>query len=183
MEFEKRFATEEACHEYLYQFRWPNGYQCPQCTHQKAWFTERKLYHCAKCGYETSITEGTIFQDTSKPLSVWFRAMWYITNQKHGISALGLQRALGLGSYRTAWTWLHKLRCAMVRPGRDQLSGSIEVDRNLFWRPKTRKARPWGYRKNLGTCCWLRKRGNASDEYVLNESQMPLEVSLCSGLF
>jgi transposase-like protein len=139
MEFEKRFATEEACHEYLYQFRWPSGYQCPQCTHQKAWFTERKLYHCAKCGYETSITAGTIFQDTSKPLSVWFRAMWYITNQKHGISALGLQRALGLGSYRTAWTWLHKLRCAMVRPGRDQLSGSIEVDETYFGGPKPGK--------------------------------------------
>jgi transposase-like protein len=128
MEFEKRFDSEEACHQYLFQFRWPKGFQCHHCNHQKAWFTERKLYHCAKCGYETSITAGTIFQDTSKPLPVWFRAMWHVTNQKQGISALSLQRALGLGSYRTAWTWLHKLRCAMVRPGRDQLSGSVEVD-------------------------------------------------------
>jgi transposase-like protein/ribosomal protein L37AE/L43A len=139
MEFEKRFTSEEACHQYLFQFRWPNGFQCPHCNHQKAWFTKRKLYHCTKCGYETSITAGTIFQDTSKPLSVWFRAMWHITNQKHGISALGLQRALGLGSYRTAWTWLHKLRCAMVRPGRDQLSGAVEVDETYVGGRKTGK--------------------------------------------
>jgi transposase-like protein len=71
---------------------------------------------------------GTIFQDTKKPLQMWFRAMWYVTNQKHGVSALGLQRALGIGSYRTAWTLLHKLRYAMVRPGRDRLSGTVEVD-------------------------------------------------------
>jgi len=74
------------------------------------------------------VTAGTIFQDTSKPLRVWFRALWHVTNEKSGVSALGLQRALGLGSYRTAWTWLHKLRRAMVRPGRDRLSGAVEVD-------------------------------------------------------
>lgn len=128
MEFEQQFASEEACHDYLFQVRWPNGFKCSHCNHEKAWRTKRKLYHCAKCGHETSITAGTIFQDTSKSLTIWFRALWHVTNQKHGISALGLQRALGLGSYRTAWTWLHKLRCAMVRPNRDRLSGSIEVD-------------------------------------------------------
>lgn len=123
----------------MFQFRWPNGYRCPRCNHEKAWFTKRKLYHCAKCGYETSITAGTIFQDTGKPLPVWFRAIWQVTNQKHGISALGLQRALGLGSYRTAWTWLHKLRHAMVRPDRDQLSGSIEVDETYIGGSKSGK--------------------------------------------
>jgi transposase-like protein len=74
------------------------------------------------------MTAGTIFQDTHKPLGLWFRAIWFVTNQKTGASALGLQRLLGLGSYLTAWTWLHKLRRAMVRPGRDRLSGRIEVD-------------------------------------------------------
>jgi transposase-like protein len=77
---------------------------------------------------QTSLTAGTIFQDTRKPLRMWFMAMWYVTNQKNGVSALGLQRVLGLGSYETAWTWLHKLRRAMVRPGRDALSGIVEVD-------------------------------------------------------
>ena len=80
------------------------------------------------CRFQVSVTAGTIFQDTRKPLTLWFRAMWGVTSQKLGMSALGLKRELGLGSYRTAWTWLHKLRRAMVRPGRDRLSGTVEVD-------------------------------------------------------
>lgn len=88
----------------------------------------RDLYLCASCRFQVSVTAGTIFQDTRKPLTLWFRAIWYATSLKPGVSALGLQRVLGLGSYRTAWTWLHKLRHAMVRPGRDRLSGTVEVD-------------------------------------------------------
>lgn len=79
-----------------------------------------------------SITAGTIFQDSHLPLTVWFRAMWQVTSQKTGISALGLQRVLGLGSYKTAWAMLHKLRRAMVRPGRDRLHGVVEVD-EAYW--------------------------------------------------
>lgn len=83
---------------------------------------------CAGCGCQTSVTAGTIFQDTRTPLPIWFRAMWWLTTQKNGASALGLQRVLGLRSYETAWAWLHKFRRAMVRPGRDLLTGRIEVD-------------------------------------------------------
>lgn len=97
MEFEKRFASEEACHQYLFQFRWPEGFQCPQCSHKKAWFTKRKLYHCAKCGYETSITAGTIFQDTSKPLSVWFRAMCIHNQSKTRYQCSGFAKSFGIG--------------------------------------------------------------------------------------
>ncbi len=86
------------------------------------------LLQCANCDYQTSVTAGTIFQNTRKPLMLWFRAMWWVTSQKNGASALGLQRVLGLGSYKTAWIWLHKLRRAMVRRGRDRLSGVVEVD-------------------------------------------------------
>lgn len=128
LEFEDWFATESACREYLRELRWPDGFRCPRCQHEAAWETRRGLYRCARCDLQTSVTAGTIFQDTSKPLRVWFRALWHVTNEKSGVSALGLQRALGLGSYRTAWTWLHKLRRAMVRPGRDRLSGTVEVD-------------------------------------------------------
>lgn len=127
-EFEKRFASEEACRQYLYQLRWPQGFQCPRCGSDEAWSTKRGLNRCKECDFQISVTAGTIFQDTRKPLLQWFRAMWYVTNQKHGVSALGLQRFLGLGSYHTAWTWLHKLRRAMVRPGRDRLHGLVEVD-------------------------------------------------------
>lgn len=128
VEFEQRFGTEEACLEYLYKLRWPQGFRCPRCGHHGAWSTSRDLYRCLRCDFQTSITAGTIFQGTRKPLRLWFRAIWHVTNQKYGANALGLQRVLGLGSYHTAWTWLHKLRRAMVRPGRDRLSGTVEVD-------------------------------------------------------
>lgn len=128
MEFEKRFNSENACREYLYQTRWVDGFKCPKCNHSEIWLLNGNLYKCKHCGFKSSITAGTIFQDTRKPLRLWFKAMWYITNQKHGISALGLQRALGMGSYHTAWEWLYRLRHAMVRPNRDRISGIIEVD-------------------------------------------------------
>ena len=85
-------------------------------------------FRCRSCERETSLTAGTIFANTRKPLRMWFLAMWFVTSQKNGVSALGLQRVLGLGSYETAWTWLHKLRRAMVRPSRDSLTGVVEVD-------------------------------------------------------
>jgi transposase-like protein/ribosomal protein L37AE/L43A len=128
MEFEKRFNTEQKCRQYLFKMKWPDGFKCPSCAHNQVWGVRRNVYQCRSCGYETSVTSGTIFHDTHKPLQMWLRAMWYVTNQKHGISALGLQRALGQGSYHTAWEWLHRLRHAMVRPDRDRLSGTIEVD-------------------------------------------------------
>lgn len=128
-EFDRWFADEEACRSYLYRLRWPNGYQCFRCKSQEPpWITSRGYLHCQACGGEVSITSGTVFERTRKPLRVWFQAMWLVTSQKHGANALGLQRVLGLGSYQTAWTWLHKLRRAMVRPNREQLHGSIEVD-------------------------------------------------------
>ena len=128
LEFEQRFATDEACRAYLFQMRWPGGFCCPRCGHDVAWRTQRGLYRCGHCDLQVSVTAGTVFQDTKKPLRLWFRAMWYVTSQKQGMSALGLKKVLGLGSYETAWTWLHKLRRAMVRPGRDRLSGTVEVD-------------------------------------------------------
>jgi transposase-like protein len=127
-EFEEKFASEQACIDYLFRMRWPEGFRCPRCGYERFWAMRRGLYRCTACDLQTSITAGTIFQDTRKPLKLWFQAMWHITNQKPGVSALGLQRVLGLGSYRTSWTWLHKLRCAMVRPGRDSLGGAVEVD-------------------------------------------------------
>lgn len=128
-EFERRFAREDSCRQYLADLRWPDGFRCPRCRRQKAWpARDGRLWHCAACGHQTSVTAGTIFQDTRTPLTTWFRAMWWVTNQKTGVSALGLQRALGLRSYKTAWAWLHKLRRAMVRPGRDRLTGYVEVD-------------------------------------------------------
>src|ERR1022692_5017773 len=127
-EFEAWFATEQACRNYVFRLRWPEGRRCPRCGGDQYGPVRSILLECRKCGHQTSVTAGTIFQDTRKPLVDWFRAMYWVTTQKNGASAVGLQTVLGLGSYKTAWTWLHKLRRAMVRPGRDRLSGRVEVD-------------------------------------------------------
>ncbi len=128
-EFDRFFENEAVCREYLVALRWPAGYQCPRCASLNSpWITQRGYLHCRDCGKEISVTAGTIFERTQIPLKTWFLAIWFVTSQKHGASALGLQRVLGFGSYQTAWTWLHKLRRAMVRSGRDRLSGRIEVD-------------------------------------------------------
>src|ERR1022692_1105602 len=127
-ELESRFSREQACREYLFRLRWPEGFRYSRCDDAKAWPLRSGLWQGSRCGYQISVTAGTIFQDTRTPLTVWFRAMWWVTSQKNGVSALGLQRVLGLGGYLTAWSWLHKLRRAMVRPGRERLSGEVEVD-------------------------------------------------------
>lgn len=128
LEFERQLGTEDLCRSFLVKLRWPDGFRCPRCSSPDAWTTERNLMHCRRCGRQTSVTAGTIFHRTRKPLRMWFQVMWWVTGLKNGASAVGLQRVLGLGSYQTAWTWLHKLRRAMVRPGREHLSGEVEVD-------------------------------------------------------
>ena len=132
LELERRFATEEACRQYLFALRWPQGWSCPRCGGRRGWALGRALWRCQECRYESSVSAGTIFQDSHLPLTVWFRAVWQVTSQKSGVSALGLQRALGLGSYKTAWSMLQKLRRAMVRPGRERLRGVVEVD-ETYW--------------------------------------------------
>ncbi len=132
MDFADIFPTEEACLEYLSLMRWPEGYACLRCGSKACSKIHSGYYRCLECRYRGSVIFGTLFQDTKKPLRLWFQAMWYVVNQKHGVSALGLQRALGLGSYHTAWEWLHKLRRAMVRPGRDRLSGVVEMDETFI---------------------------------------------------
>lgn len=132
-EFEQRFSTEAACGDYLMTLRWPEGFRCPACGGSRVWKIGRgDLMECAGCHRQSSLTAGTVLEGTRRPLTVWFRAMWWVTTQKPGISALGLQHALGLGSYQTAWAWLHKLRRAMVRPGRERLTGRIEVDESYI---------------------------------------------------
>ncbi len=128
LELEDRFGTEAACREYLMGLRWPQGFVCPRCGSQGGWPATRGRVVCCSCRHQASVTAGTIFQDTHKPLRLWFRAIWQVTSQKNGASAANVQQVLGLGSYWTAWTWLHKLRRAMVRPGRENLQGRVEVD-------------------------------------------------------
>jgi len=136
-EMDERFRSDACCREYIQRLRWPKGFICPECgMGGEPWMMSRGRLRCRTCEWDTSLTAGTVFQDTRKPLRMWFLAMWFITSQKNGVSALGLQRELGLGSYETAWTWLRKLRRAMVRPGRDLLSGAVEVDETYVGGPE-----------------------------------------------
>ena len=125
------FPEDDACVAYLARLRWPEGFCCPGCGCREAWETASGLWLCRSCRRKTSVTAGTILHRSRLPLTDWFAAVWFVTAEKNGVSALGLQRVLGLGSYRTAWTWMHKLRRAMVRPDRDRLGGpgcTVELD-------------------------------------------------------
>lgn len=129
VQFQDWFACEDACVAYLEKLRWPGGFCCPACgvMDAPARASRRRLV-CRSCAHQCSVTAGTIFDKTRTPLRVWFAAAWQITSQKHGVSALGLQRVLGLSSYQTVWAMLHRFRRAMVRPQRDKLGGTVEVD-------------------------------------------------------
>lgn len=140
-EFLFQFKTEDDCWNYLFQMRWPDGFNCPKCKGNKYWVTEKKLIHCISCEHQISITAGTIFHGTRKPLLLWFHIIWWVVAQKTGASAYNLKDFMGFGSYETAWAWLHKLRRAMVRPNRDNLSGEIEVDETYIGGKETGKGK------------------------------------------
>lgn len=136
LEFENEFQTEEQCRDYLMKLRYPGGqYICPKCGSDESWKVTGTVFECKNCHHQSTVIAGTLFQDSRKPLSLWFKAIWYITSQKNGASALGLQKLLGLGSYRTAWTWLHKLRRAMIHPGEEFLIGVVEVGTTFISAP------------------------------------------------
>ena len=128
LEFEKMFSTEEHCIDYLIEIRFPEGFKCEKCDHTSYWMNCRNLLVCKKCRNDLSITSGTIFHKSKLSLPVLFRVLWWIIAQKNGVSAKGVQRILGIGSYKTAWVWLQKFRRLMVVPSRDKLSGEIEID-------------------------------------------------------
>jgi transposase-like protein len=127
-EFQRVFRRESACRRFLLGCRWPGGFQCSSCECRRHWINNRLVLVCAGCRREYSLTAGTVLHKSRKPLTLWFQAMWWVVTQKTGGSAKGLQRLMGFGSYQTAWAWLHKLRRAMVRSGREKLSGTVEVD-------------------------------------------------------
>ena len=131
-EFEARFATEEDCRAYWMEARWGGKPACARCNSTRVW-TERDgfLFECADCGHQTSLTSGTLLEKTRKPLKMWFRAVFEISTRRTGISAKDLQRIMGFGSYKTAWSWLHKLRAAMVRPDREPLGPFVQMDEAL----------------------------------------------------
>jgi transposase-like protein len=130
------FPTDAACLDYLDWLRWPDAFRCPLCGGTTAWKLRDGRWSCGRCGRRVSATAGTIFHGTRTPLTVWFAAAWLLVSQKNGMSALGLKRALGIGSEQTAWAMLHRYRSAMVRPGRERLTGIVEVDETVLGGPE-----------------------------------------------
>lgn len=128
VEFDRRFREEQACREYLFNLRWPEGFICAGCGHSFYWETSRGLYVCRDCEYQQSVTAGLIFHGTRKPLTAWFKALWWFSTCKSGVSAVALKELLGFGSYQTAWCWLQKLRTCTIFPNRTALTGKVEVD-------------------------------------------------------
>jgi len=141
IEFQNSFGTEEACQRHLFCIRWPRGYHCPRCNHDQAYFhRSRHLYQCKSCGYQSSLTAGTIFHKTRTPLRKWFWMIFLMSRQKSGISMLSLQRMLEIKNYRTAWVMGHKIRKAMAdRDGHYKLAGLVEIDDAYFGAPKSGK--------------------------------------------
>lgn len=122
------FDEEWKCLDYLDWLRWPNGFQCPSCCHQRGWRAADQRWRCAGCGKRVSALAGTIFHGTRTPLFVWFSAAWLLVNSKAGLSATQLHRDMDIGSLQTAWAMLHRYRSVMAQPGRNRLCGNVEVD-------------------------------------------------------
>jgi len=141
LEFDRRFSDEGACIDYLFRLRWPEGFSCTKCGNTTYWASARGLYICCSCEYHQSVTAGTIFHATRKPLTVWFKALWWFSTRKTGVNAVNLQQLLGLGSYKTAWEWLQKLRSCTIRAGREKLSGNVEVDEFYLGGERGKKGR------------------------------------------
>lgn len=138
-EFDQCFSTERKCRLYLERLRWGDGFTCPACKHNGAWRRARSFHQCKSCRRRFSVTAGTVLHGSRYPLRTWLDVAWHVCEQKNGISALGLQRAMGFGSYHTAFRWLHAMRQVMVIPGRSALDGEVEVDETFIGGVKTGK--------------------------------------------
>ncbi len=131
--FQRRFGTEKACRKRLFTLRWPEGFKCPRCGGHKEYFLEKRmLYQCVECKHQTSLTAGTVMHRTRTPLLKWFWAIYLVSTDKRGLSAMALSRKINIG-LKCAWTMLHKIRKAMeARDAEYQLAGLIQVDDAFF---------------------------------------------------
>lgn len=158
-ELQSWFASDDDCLDYLEWLRWPDGFVCPACGQPGGWRLGDGRLRCGSCRSATSVTAGTIFDKTRTPLTVWFTACWLFATQKDGVSAQSLQRALEISSYQTAWAMLHRLRSVLVRPGRERLTGRVEVDETFIGgeEPGLRGGRQKGKKALVGVAVEVRE--------------------------
>ena len=131
-ELVKSLATQESCIEYISSIRWPDGFVCNKCGDKHFWRSKRLHWICSKCKFQHRVLAGTLFQDTKLPLTLWFQMIWWFVGPKDGASALALMQNFGLGSYRTSWMLLSKLRSCTVLPLREPLNAEVEVDESFL---------------------------------------------------
>ncbi len=161
-EFDRLFAHKDACLHFLEKVRWGNGFYCQACRGREYWTLSTGLRRCRACRFKNSVKTGTIFESSRLPLKMWFYAIWWITAQKTGVSALDLQKDIGLGSYRSAWLLLHKIRNAMVHADRTLLQGDVQVDETYLGTELVAVAAEFSGLKQIGRIRVERARSGSS---------------------
>ena len=185
-EFDRIFATDEACLRFLEQARWGNGFQCQSCGADKYWTLSTGLRRCQACRFKNSVKTGSVFESSRLTLKIWFYAIWWVTAQKTGVSALNLQRNLGLGSYRSAWLLLHKIRNAMIYADRSLLHGDVEVDEAFIGGVRTGKRGRGAEGKELiviaAECSGLKRVGKIRIQRIPDASAEILEPFITANI-
>ena len=187
IEFDLRFSNPSACYDYLFSLKWPNGFVCKKCKTETYWVSKRQLYICTKCEHQHSLTAGTIMDSSKKPITYWFKAMWWFTTRRSGVNAVNLKELLGFGSYNTAWHWLQKLRRCTIRKDREKLSGRVEVDEFVIGGQKSGKRGRGAEGKTIVAvaverCDKERKIGRVRLQVILDYSAYSLETFITENI-
>lgn len=186
VEFSTQFHNDKACLQYLIESRWPNGFTCPQCNQEGGWWLEKYArFECKKCHKQTSPLAGTLLHRSHLPIHLWFWAAYLVTTHTPGMSAVQLQRQLGVSKVDTAWFLLHRLRQGMFNAERVPLSGLVEADETYIGGPaKGQKGR--GVRKGKNKTLiggavevfqYLNKKGNIQHK----AGRLRLQVLKCAS--
>jgi transposase-like protein len=187
IEFDLRFLNPNTCYDYLFSLKWPNGFVCKKCGNETYWISKRQLYICTKCEHQHSLTAGTIMDSSKKPITYWFKAMWWFTTRRSGVNAVNLKELLGFGSYNTAWHWLQKLRRCTIRKDREKLSGRVEVDEFVIGGQKSGKRGRGAEGKTIVAvaverCDKEKKIGRVRLQVILDYSAYSLETFITENI-
>lgn len=185
-EFDKIFTSEDACLEFLEEVRWSNGFKCQSCKSEKFWNLEPGIRRCQDCKFKNYVRAETIFDSSRLSLKTWFHAIWWVVSQKTGISALNLQKNIGLGSYRSAWLLLHKIRNAMIQVERNPLCGEVEVDEAFIGGVRSGKRGRGAEDKQLiviaAECSGEKRVGRTRIQRIPNASAEVLETFVIANI-
>lgn len=185
-EFDEMFATEDACLIFLEAVRWSKGFSCQSCQHIKFWQLGPGLRRCQSCRTKNYVRANSIFASSRLSLKIWFHAIWWFTAQKTGVNALNFQKNIGLGSYRSAWLLLHKIRNAMVHADRSLLQGEVEIDEAFIGGVRSGKRGRGAEGKELviiaAECSGAKRVGRARIQRISNASAKSIESFILANV-